>query len=474
MAVSGALTNGVPLTKRWFPSEHNRLLVLGILVSVLLVGLVLRLDNLTTKTIGQVETYVPGIHYPSGGVSDLETRLTIKDTIKGVIIHDQDPNPIGYYLLMLAWTRVFGASVLAIRLPSVIFGVGAIVLTYYLGSLEKSTWIGLLGAAMVALNGYLIFWSQIAKMYIVGCFLGLLASILLLLAYRNSERQRQYGLLYMTASLAGLVTVVFFWLLFATHVVWTLGRALSDRTRPPTIIRFQILTLILGNPLLALAVFQARRPSYLDHNPIPSLVEYLQFGFLFVPDEFAIPPRAIPMSLGFITLALAVLLSVFGLSESNRVSRQRPIVDAALPWFVSAIAAIGSCLVTLRFAKLTYVVDPNRTKLVIALAAVVLVVPFLDLLISKSWHHFNGRWGDAFDKWNSTSSNPIALSALLAFLPIAMLTVSTPAVSLLAPRTALPFFALPSHYGCDRFPGAHKEESRLGSSVPALGVDVFL
>lgn len=58
MAVSGALTNWVPLTKRWFPSEHNRLLVLGILVSVLLVGLVIRLDNLTTKTIGQVETYV--------------------------------------------------------------------------------------------------------------------------------------------------------------------------------------------------------------------------------------------------------------------------------------------------------------------------------------------------------------------------------------------------------------------------------
>ena len=251
-------------------TEYRMTVVVTILFCIVLLGVALRLDNLMTKTLGQVETYVPGIPYPSGGVSDLETRLTIKDTITGVILHDQDPNPIGYYLLMLGWTRVFGASVLAIRLPSAIFGIGAIVLTYFLGSLEESNWIGLLGAAAVALNGYLIYWSQIAKMYTIGCFLGLLASLLLLLASRSPVRQRGYGLLYVAVTLAGLATVVYFWLLFAAHVVWTLHKAVVERTRPSALVRYQILTLTLGGPLLALALFQARRSSYLDHNPFPS------------------------------------------------------------------------------------------------------------------------------------------------------------------------------------------------------------
>ena len=74
---------------RSFLTEHRTTIVVTILFCIVLLGVSLRLENVLTKTLGQVETYVPGIPYPSGGVSDLETRLTIKDTVTDVILHDR-------------------------------------------------------------------------------------------------------------------------------------------------------------------------------------------------------------------------------------------------------------------------------------------------------------------------------------------------------------------------------------------------
>ena len=52
-----------------------------------------------------IEISVPGIHLPEG-MAIPEARLTVRDTLVGLISY-AEPHPPGYYLFMLAWTAGF-------------------------------------------------------------------------------------------------------------------------------------------------------------------------------------------------------------------------------------------------------------------------------------------------------------------------------------------------------------------------------
>src|SRR5512135_2934663 len=190
---------------------RNKWLAITALGIIILLGALLRVQDLTEKTIAHIEIYIPGIQLPSG-LSDPNPRLSLRDTLIGVMV-DGEPHPPAYYIFMLGWTRLFGTGILALRLPSVLFGVGSIILIGLLGLLERDKWTGILAAGMLALNGHQVFWSQTAKMYSLGCFLGLLSTVLLLLAYRQRSWQRVLQAAYLLVTLAGLTTVVYFWLL---------------------------------------------------------------------------------------------------------------------------------------------------------------------------------------------------------------------------------------------------------------------
>ena len=150
-------------------------MLLGLIV---LLGLAIRLCGLGERTMTHIETYVPGIHLPAG-LSDPSPRLTVKATLLDMI-YRFEPHPPGYYLFMLGWTRVFGAGIEWLRLPSVIFGTACILLVFFLGMQEKNQIAGLLAALLLALNGHQVFWSQLAKNYVFSEFIGLAATIFLL------------------------------------------------------------------------------------------------------------------------------------------------------------------------------------------------------------------------------------------------------------------------------------------------------
>ena len=121
---------------------------------------------------------------------------------------------------MLGWTRWFGSDILTLRLPSVLFGVASILLVYVLSTLTEDKLTALLAAGMLSFNGLHIYWSQQSRMYSMGCFLGLLSTVLLVLISRGFVRQRIYYVVYAIFTLIGLVTHVFFWALFATQTLW--------------------------------------------------------------------------------------------------------------------------------------------------------------------------------------------------------------------------------------------------------------
>ena len=76
-----------------------------------------------------------------------------------------DFHPPLYYLFMKFWTGVFGYSEISLRVPSLIFGLGTIYLCYVIGKKLFDKNVGLISAALIAVSGLAIYYSQEARMY---------------------------------------------------------------------------------------------------------------------------------------------------------------------------------------------------------------------------------------------------------------------------------------------------------------------
>jgi uncharacterized membrane protein len=81
-----------------------------------------------------------------------------------------DTHPPFYYLFLKFWTGIFGFSELALRTPSIIFGVLTIFVVYKIGGiLSRKT--GLFAAILTAFSPLLIYYSQEARMYALSTLL---------------------------------------------------------------------------------------------------------------------------------------------------------------------------------------------------------------------------------------------------------------------------------------------------------------
>jgi 4-amino-4-deoxy-L-arabinose transferase-like glycosyltransferase len=231
----------------------NRVVALLVLLAFG-VGTFCRAYPIAEKSISHPEMYVPGIRMPDG-LSEPRQRLTLEKVLTGTF--SSDTHPPAYYVLMLGWTKLFGTSLLAIRLPSLLFGLASIALVVWIGALIEQRAAGWLAAVLLGLNGHHVVWSQFARMYSMACFLGLLATGLLILIVRGKQPQRALQVLYGLVVLTGLATHVFFWPLFLTQMGWTFLRAWRDSPQMPGVCRLQILLLVLGSPLLGVAAYQS-------------------------------------------------------------------------------------------------------------------------------------------------------------------------------------------------------------------------
>lgn len=76
-----------------------------------------------------------------------------------------DFHPPGWFITLWFWTRAFGYSEIAVRAPSVIFGLLTIWIIYLIGEKLVSNRVGLLAALLLAVNPLHIYYSQEARMY---------------------------------------------------------------------------------------------------------------------------------------------------------------------------------------------------------------------------------------------------------------------------------------------------------------------
>jgi len=99
-------------------------------------------------------------------------------------LHTTDTHPIAYYALLHLWIRWVGTDLSLMRTPSLILGVGAVLLTWALGRRLFSPWVGIVAAGLVALHPLEIFSSNEMRMYPLLTVLALLSTWL---AYRAVE-----------------------------------------------------------------------------------------------------------------------------------------------------------------------------------------------------------------------------------------------------------------------------------------------
>ena len=318
------------------PAVSERLPLLW-LAAILLIGAALRFYDYDADSLTHPEAYIPGIELPAD-ISEPPPRLTFIDA---AIWHFHDePHPFGYYLAMMGWTELFGTTVTSMRLPAVLLGILSILLVYAVAAQSYGRNVALIAAALLALHGFHIYWSQSARMYVPGAFLGLAATWLMVSIHRSGRDKlfREAG--YVAVILAGVLTVEFFWVLLCFHILWGLVNQPPDAEHPSRLAYLQTLAFILGAPMLLHAAYNGRQGAVPDPE-LQFLIDYFAFGFVYMRDVFSIPARGLPGWLEIGVLCGAVAFCALGLTAGKRSAPESAPRRSALPWLALVPGAIG-------------------------------------------------------------------------------------------------------------------------------------
>ena len=162
-----------------------------VIVLLVIVGGVLRLPNLGESLWHDEMLYATKYLVPS--LSDL-WRISLYDA----------PAPL-YRVLMFFWTTLFGEHELALRTPSLLFGIFSILLVYWISQEYDSRKTAALAALLLCLSPVHIWYSQEANPYSMAiCFL--LATVYLSQRIRKDKFSAGWHMLYLTCFLIAVLT----------------------------------------------------------------------------------------------------------------------------------------------------------------------------------------------------------------------------------------------------------------------------
>jgi len=180
------------------------------ILAILLLGSALRLTNLTYHSLWFDEA-----------ISIRWARSSLTRIIEVGMALVEDRLPPLYYLLLKWWVDWAGLSEFSVRYLSVIFGVLLIPIIYVLGRRLGNRAVGLLAALLTALNPFLIWYSQEARMYSLAVLLGSAGVLCFVRALKaNTALLPWLGL--GLAALAGLYTHLYTGFLWPALALWLL------------------------------------------------------------------------------------------------------------------------------------------------------------------------------------------------------------------------------------------------------------
>ncbi len=125
---------------------------------ILVVALVVRLPGLAGKPLWYDEAFAILLS-AKGPAAMVQATLSPEGGIAA------DVHPLGYYLLVWEWGRIFGTSPLAMRSLSVLIGMGLVGLTYLAGRAILGPRLGFWVGGLSALSPFQVHYAQEIRMY---------------------------------------------------------------------------------------------------------------------------------------------------------------------------------------------------------------------------------------------------------------------------------------------------------------------
>jgi hypothetical protein len=163
-------------------------------------------------------------------------------------IPDTESTPPVYYALAWLWTNVLGTGEVGIRSLSALLGTATVPVAYLAGRDLVSPRLGLVTAALVAVNPLLIWYSQEARSYALLALLGALSFLFFVRALDHRRNVVWWALV----SIVAVATHYFAAFLVVPEALWLLvdsnGRRASSRSVAAV--------LVAGAALLPLALHQ--------------------------------------------------------------------------------------------------------------------------------------------------------------------------------------------------------------------------
>jgi mannosyltransferase len=274
-----------------------------------------------------------------------------------------DIHPPGYYLLLKAWHGLMGDTEFGLRAFSALSGLVLVSLLYRLGRVYFDPLAALMAAFLGALNPFLVYYSQEARMYELAAALAAASFLLFSLWLRSSRPpaspygDRRLAVAYCLVTAAGLYThYAFAFVVLAENLaalggLMAHGHAPAGQARRPGPSRLvvwlglQAATLVLFLPWLPTALHQLTTwPAATEHPPfltaLPDLWRYLVVG------------RTLDLNTAWPALIGGAILLLLGL-------RRRGQTITPLIWLlVPAALTLAFGLLTDAFSKFLIVAVP--------------------------------------------------------------------------------------------------------------------
>jgi mannosyltransferase len=294
----------------------------------------------------------PTLDRQSFWLDELVTVALLRQGLPDVLaeIPRTEATPYVYYVVAWAWGSVFGLGELGLRSLSALVGTATIPVAYGTGAVLVSRRAGLVAAALVAVNPFLVWYSQEARSYALLALLGAGTVLAFGPALRGDRRSLAA---WAVLSALAIATHHFAAFLVAAEAVWLLARLRPSRA--------------VAASLLPAAVLLAHVPLVLAQRDNAEAVtgSSLAARIAGIPKNLAVGYSFPAEALGS---ALAALLLVFGLALVVRAApadRSGALVAGSL-----AVAAIAVPVV-LALAGVDFLVARNTIVAVVPAAVCV-------------------------------------------------------------------------------------------------------
>lgn len=328
----------------------------------------------------------------------------------------RDVHPPLYYELLHGWSLIFGSSALASRSLSAIFGVIVVGLGYLVTlKISKKYNIAALAGIILALNPFLVRYSQEARMYgVLGVFV--LIAILGLIRIVTNHKDKLGYLLYIVGVSAGLYTHYFMVLVVASFWVYLLSIYFATNSNKKSSIKLivdwrwwlaNITALVIFLPWLPNMIKQLTRAQGLGWLSKTSIMTFNDTIWQFVTftDAHKIWP------LVYWVVPLVVLLAIIYASHQDKTKQHFvrllgifclfPIIVAILASQLKPIfheryfvfTAIGICIV---LAIAIAGIYKKHRFIAVAVAVVIIAVQLVGLrnVNSQASHRMDNVFGE--------------------------------------------------------------------------------